>query len=408
MEKIIKILIFASGLFAGFSWLHIGELKLLNVLCSLLFIVFILSCKITMNKVPLFLFFIGMACYDAVLGSILGTLDSAGAIAIVRNLIVEIIFVYMTVYYSKTTDSEKDMIFDFMAMSISAYNTLILIIFFFFPMYKSDIVLSDTHGDRLCGYLSDNPNAYALVCLLGALIVLHRLLKKDTIFRWIITVVNIITIILIQSRAAYFALALGFVFYFYYLPHKKVILKRMLFIMLLIPFIGLSVAKDFYGRAEHVINSIGLSRFSSAGGEAGAITSVGVDDFKDERMNLIEASFETIRVHPMGIGSANQVDIIEAVTGVDLVSHNLFVGYVLTYGVVLGALWIFLIFLMFSKTFFLFWHNKISYESPFLLSSGVLLGIFCYLFFHILNWFFIWIVLAIHCSYLFTPKRITA
>lgn len=394
IENILK-LVFLS---AGFSQIKLGQFRIVDFILIILFMSLLVNRYFTFNKILIFFFF--SILYAFIFGGISQPLKFFSEI---------FTFFLLFSLINLFENQNEDMFLRYLRyynISMLISNLLVLIILFGFPEFHDTIVDLSKNGFRLKGFFSQT-NAYALILIINIPIALYIFRIEKTLVNAISAIISIIALILTQSRGAFVGLVIAYIVtYLYYLIRKDSFIRlgKLLVLIISLYFVFISFSAIFPKFIEERFN-LNMSRVNPLGNADSErrITDIDFSDWKKDRLYLITAAFNTLGKYPLGLGYQAQHEIIGKTTGIYLIPHNYFVNLLLTYGVFLGLIWNGIFLFLLLKGFLYLKQDTIRSDSIFFTLHIIIVAITFFYFTHSSEWIFIYIFLAIYCSY-FRPN----
>lgn len=387
---IIEISLGLLFLFAGFSQITVYDLKPSDLVIIFAFFAFLAKGK--MKVKPLFLFFLLSFIY----AWFLGHLDDVRTMA-ANSILFSLVFSFIAYFKDQPADKTIKLLKLFV-VSMFVSNLLSLLIFIFFPSLRELVIDSSSVGLRFKG-LFNQTNAYAFVLILNLPVSLFFLKSRVNIFNILNVLLIALCLLLSQSRAAILSLLIGMaLIYGLYLFRIKKLTKIILpFIFIfIIGFVLINILPKFL-QSELGINLERLNP-TEIKDHNRSLTDISINSLESDRSKLINAGIDTIVNYPFGLGYQPQHTIIGDLTGFYYIPHNYYVSLILTYGIIVGLIWVFIIVFILSKGLKLLYYNAVSPNNLFYYLTLTLVVVGLYYITHSPEWSYLYFLIAIYLA----------
>jgi len=210
-----------------------------------------------------------------------------------------------------------------------------LIVFIYLITGDTSVYETSKDGIRLVGFFS-NSNFLAASQLLILPIIFQKIIESKSVkIKLVFTMLLLLSFFILiasQSRSAIIVFVLTNLFVFTYLRYislKRIILSSFLISIAILFFLLISQKFNLeFARLNPYISSGNVGLFD-----------INLKSIEDDRLYLLESGIETLMHYPLGLGYTDQHVITGQLTGVYKVSHNTYLGLLVTYGIFFGLIW---------------------------------------------------------------------
>lgn len=210
-----------------------------------------------------------------------------------------------------------------------------LIVFIYLITGDTSVYETSKDGIRLVGFFS-NSNFLAASQLLILPIIFQKIIESKSVkIKLVFTMLLLLSFFILiasQSRSAIIGFVLTNLFVFTYLRYislKRIILSSFLISIAILFFLLISQKFNLeFARLNPYISSGNVGLFD-----------INLKSIEDDRLYLLESGIETLMHYPLGLGYTDQHVITGQLTGVYKVSHNTYLGLLVTYGIFFGLIW---------------------------------------------------------------------
>ena len=373
---------------AGFSQIQIGGVKPSDIIISISFLILILYGKLSLGVA--FIFFLISFIYAWLIG---GLLDFK---TLISNFIIFSIIFSLINYLKNSNITEIEYYLRLFVYSMFVSNRIALIFFLFLPQFKESVIDISSIGVRFKGFFTQ-ANGYAYVLLLNFPIALYFLKSRKNFFNIVNVLLIISCIIMAQSRGAVLSLLMGIIIVYLIYLYRTRKIKKIIAPLILVCIVGFSALTILPNILEENFG-INLSRLNPSAEKASErnISDLGISSIKEDRFYLINAGLETIQTYPFGLGFQPQHIIIGNLTGVYLIPHNYYLTLLLTYGVVVGFFWLFIIGYLIYSGLKVIYKEKVSPDNLFFYLTAMMLMVGIFYLTHSSDWSYFYFLVAFY------------
>lgn len=377
-------------LVAGFSQIEVGGIKPSDLFILSLFFMLIIKGKI---KMPILCFFFIISFIYA---WIIGGMENY--MVLVTNTILFLILFSLIPYLKNIALVETNLYLSYLNYSMFLTNLLSLSILFLFPQLVELVADVSSGGIRLKGFFTQT-NGYAFVLLITFPLAVYFLNRSKTLFNYANVGIFLISILLTQSRGVIFSLIIAFgIVYLIYLTRSKKIRKFILPTLLVTFLIGAIFSLiPVYLQNTFGINLSRLNPNTSSSSERN-LNEISIESLEDDRLYLVKSALSTIAEYPLGLGYQDHHIKIGEITGVYLVPHNYFLTIILTYGIILGTIWLIIIAKLLSAGLLRLYFLKTNPGDPEFYLTIVLVSLSFFYLTHSSEWSYLYILIALYLA----------